>query len=136
MTFDELIQTALKQRESARADFSNFRVGAVLLTIEDRLFTGCNIEISSFGLTICAERVAVFKAISEGLRDFKTIFIASDSTKITPPCGACRQVLWELAGDIEVIMINCHASYQKAKMSDLLPHSFDRSFLIKNKENI
>ena len=129
MTSKELINNTLKERESAKAFFSNFRVGAILVTEDDKLYRGCNIEISSFGLTICAERVAIFKAVSEGEQHFKSIFIASDSEKITTPCGACRQVLWELAGNIEVIMINRNGEYQKANLSELLPLSFDKSYL-------
>ncbi len=129
MTFYELINSALKERNSAKAFFSNFRVGAILVTENDKIYRGCNIEISSFGLTICAERVAIFKAVSEGEQNFKSIFIASDSEKITSPCGACRQVLWELAGDIDVIMINRKGEYQQAKMSALLPLGFDKSYL-------
>ena len=129
MTFDELINSTLKERESAKAFFSNFRVGAILLTENDKIYRGCNIEISSYGLTICAERVAIFKAISEGEKKFKSIFIASDSDKITPPCGACRQVLWELAGDLDVIMINRKGEYKQTKMSALLPLGFDKSYL-------
>lgn len=129
MNFKELIKNALKERESAKAFFSNFRVGAILVTEDDKIFRGCNIEISSFGLTVCAERVAIFKAVSEGEQNFKSIFIASDSEKITPPCGACRQVLWELAGNIEVIMINRNGESEKAFLSELLPLSFDKSFM-------
>ena len=129
MIFKELINKALKEKESAKAFFSNFRVGAILITDDDKIYRGCNIEISSFSLTICAERVAIFKAVSEGENKFKSIFIASDSDKITPPCGACRQVLWELAGDIDVIMINRNGEYQQTKMSALLPLGFDKSYL-------
>ena len=129
MIFKELINKALKEKESAKAFFSNFRVGAILITDDDKIYRGCNIEISSFSLTICAERVAIFKAVSEGENKFKSIFIASDSDKITPPCGACRQVLWELADDIDVIMINRNGEYQQTKMSALLPLGFDKSYL-------
>lgn len=129
MTFDELIKIALVNREKAHAIYSNFRVGAVLVTGDDRLYHGCNIEISSYGLTICAERVAVFKAISEGETQFKSIYIASDSDKITSPCGACRQVLWDLAGDIEVVMINRDGQFQKEQLSKLLPLVFDKTYL-------
>ena len=129
MTFDELINRALKEKNNAKAFFSNVRVGAILVTENDKIYRGCNIEISSFSLTICAERVAIFKAVSEGEQNFKSIFIASDSEKITSPCGACRQVLWELAGDIDVIMINRNGEYQQTKMSALLPLGFDKSYL-------
>jgi len=130
MTIEQFIQEALNVKENALAPFSNFKVGAVLVTMDDKIYHGCNIETSSFGLTICAERVAIFKAISEGEKEFKSIFIASDSEKLTPPCGACRQVLWELAGDIDVYMINRLGQYQKSTMKELLPLGFDKSFLI------
>lgn len=129
MTIEHLIQEALKAKESAQAPFSRFKVGAVLVTTNNRIYHGCNIETSSFGLTICAERVAIFKAVSEGERKFQSIFIASDSEKLTPPCGACRQVLWELAGDIDVFMINCSGDYQNKALRELLPFGFDKSFL-------
>jgi len=129
MTIDELITSALNERESAKAFFSNFKVGAILVSEKDKIYRGCNIEISSYGLTICAERVAIFKAVSEGEQNFKSIFIASDSEKITTPCGACRQVLWELAGNIDVYMINRNRKYQHAKLGDLLPLGFDKSYL-------
>jgi len=129
MTTEELVKRALTAKKMAYAPFSHFRVGAVLVTEDDQLYEGCNIEISSFGLTICAERLAIFKAVSEGQKKFKSIFIASDSEKLTPPCGACRQVLWELAGNIEVIMINRSGNYQKSSMQELLPLGFDKTFL-------
>ena len=131
MTIEQLIQEALKAKQFAQAPFSNFKVGAVLVTTDNRIYRGCNIETSSFGLTICAERVAIFKAISEGEKEFKSIFIASDSERFTPPCGACRQVLWELAGDIDVFMINRLGEYQKTSMKELLPFGFDSTFLAK-----
>ncbi|MFZ5516373.1 MAG: cytidine deaminase [Candidatus Zhuqueibacterota bacterium] len=129
MTEDELIQLALKNRERAYAIYSKFRVGAVLVTAENRLYHGCNIEISSYGLTICAERVAIFKAVSEGETKFTSIYIASDSEKITSPCGACRQVLWDLAGDIDVVMINRFGQFRQEKLSALLPMVFDKTSL-------
>jgi cytidine deaminase len=129
MTTEELIKEGLSAKENAYAPYSNFKVGAVLVTANGCIYRGCNIEISSFGLTICAERVAIFKAVSEGEKKFKSIFIASDAEKFTPPCGACRQVLWELAGDIDVYMINRFGEYQKSSMHELLPYGFDNSFL-------
>jgi cytidine deaminase len=131
MIIEQLIQEALKAKQFAQAPFSNFKVGAVLVRTDNRIYRGCNIETSSFGLTICAERVAIFKAISEGEKEFKSIFIASDSERFTPPCGACRQVLWELAGDIDVFMINRLGEYQKTSMKELLPFGFDSTFLAK-----
>jgi len=129
MAIEALIEQALEQRNFARASFSNFRVGAILVTQNNEIYSGCNIETSSYGLTICAERVAIFKAVSEGETEFKSIFIASDSDKFTPPCGACRQVLWELAGNIDVFMINRFGEHQKRSMKELLPLGFDKSFL-------
>lgn len=129
MKIERLVQQALAERDRARAPFSQFRVGAILVTTDERIYTGCNIEISSFGLTICAERVAIFKAVSEGVTAFKAIFIASDSERFTPPCGACRQVLWELAGKIDVYMINRFGEFQIASLDALLPHGFDSTFL-------
>lgn len=129
MTFQDNIKETLILKESAKATFSKFKVGALLITEDGRIYRGVNIEVSSYSLTICAERVAIFKAISEGEHKFKTIFIASDSEKITSPCGACRQVLWELAGDIDVVMINKHGEYKISKMNELLPISFDKTYL-------
>lgn len=128
MTPDAYIHAALEAKAAAQAPFSHFKVGAVLVTSDQRMYRGCNIELSSFGLTICAERVAIFKAISEGEQAFRAIYIASDAEKFTSPCGACRQVLWELAGDIEVYMINRRGQYQKSLLHELLPFGFDRSF--------
>ena len=98
---DRLTDAALAAREHAHAPFSNFRVGAALEDSSGGIHTGCNVENATYGLTICAERVAVFKAISEGARDFRRIAIAADADTLTPPCGACRQILWEFCGDIE-----------------------------------
>ena len=124
-----LIEETIKAKQSAYAPFSRFRVGAVLVTQNDKLYTGCNIEISSYSLTICAERVAIFKAVSEGEKKFKEIYIATDSEKFCPPCGACRQVLWELAGNIAVIMINSSGKFKTEKLQKLIPEAFDKQFL-------
>ncbi|MGH2568693.1 MAG: cytidine deaminase, partial [Bacteroidota bacterium] len=86
---------------------------------------GCNVETSSYSLTICAERTAIFKAISEGERNFKAIAVVSDDPEITPPCGACRQVLWDLAGNIDVIMANPKGKSKTTKLKQLIPHAFD-----------
>src|SRR5690242_562713 len=103
---DALVEAALRARENARAKFSSFKVGAALEDTTGRVHTGCNVENVSYGLTVCAERVAVFKAISEGAHEFRRIAISADTAMLTPPCGACRQVLWELCGDIVVILVN------------------------------
>jgi cytidine deaminase len=126
---DALIDVAVRARENARAKFSSFKVGAALEDSTGRVHTGCNVENVSYGLTVCAERVAAFKAISEGAREFRRIAIAADTNMLTPPCGACRQVLWELCGDIEVILVNMHGKAETLRLKDLFPRPFDDSIL-------
>jgi len=125
----KLIEAALAAREQAHAPFSNFKVGAALEDESGRIFTGCNVENATYGLTICAERVAVFKAISEGARKFRRIAVAADTDSLTPPCGACRQILWEFCGDAEITLANLHGKSETMQMKDLLPRPFDASFL-------
>lgn len=122
----ELVRTA---REAAVAPFSNFKVGAVLESEDGRIFTGCNIENASYGLTICAERVAIFKAVSEGVRKFRRISVIADAPQITPPCGACRQIIWEFCGDVPVVMFDLDGNSEEMMMSELLPKAFDSGFL-------
>ncbi|MDX1983927.1 MAG: cytidine deaminase [Bryobacteraceae bacterium] len=121
-----LIQSALRARLHAHAPYSHFLVGAALEDETGRIHTGCNVENSTYGLTVCAERVAVWKAISEGVlpHTFRRIAIAADSETLTPPCGACRQILWEFCGDIEVILVNPHGREERLKLSELLPRPF------------
>ena len=126
---DALIEAARRAREHARADFSNFKVGAALETADGTVVTGYNIENATYGLTICAERVAVFKAVSEGYRDFTRIAVVADTDDPTPPCGPCRQILWEFAGDIEVILANAREEKARYRLADLLPLPFDARFL-------
>ena len=126
---DALIEVALRAREHAHAPYSKFRVGAALEDSSGRIHTGCNVENATYGLTLCAERVAVFKAISEGARKFRRIVVAADTDRLTPPCGACRQILWEFCGDIEVILVNPRGSSESLRMRDLFPRPFDDSFL-------
>lgn len=123
------LAAALAARAHAHAPFSKFRVGAALEDTSGRLHTGCNIENATYGLTLCAERVAVFKAISEGARQFRRIAIAADSETLTPPCGACRQILWEFCGDIEVLLSSPTGKRESLRLKDLLPKPFDASFL-------
>lgn len=123
------IKKAIKAKESAHAPYSNFSVGAILVTEKEKLFSGCNIESSSYSLTVCAERVAIFKAVSEGEKDFRQIFIATDLERYCPPCGACRQVLWDLAGNIKVTMINRDGNHISKMLSNLFPDAFDKHFL-------
>ncbi len=124
-----LIEAALDARENAHAPFSHFRVGAALQDENGRIFTGCNVENATYGLTICAERVAVFKAISEGARKFVAIAVAADTDVLTPPCGACRQILWEFCGDVEVTLVNLSGKTETFGLKDIFPRPFDASFL-------
>jgi cytidine deaminase len=126
---ESLAAAALAAREHAHAPFSGFRVGAALEDAAGRIHTGCNIENATYGLTLCAERVAVFKAVSEGARDFRRIAIVADTDTLTPPCGACRQILWEFCGDIEVVLLNPRGKSESLRLKDLLPRAFDASFL-------
>ena len=124
-----LIQAAEQARANAHAPFSNFRVGAALRAKSGRLYTGCNIENASYSLTCCAERVAIFKAVSEGEREFDSLAIVSDTEALTPPCGACRQIIWEFCGDIPVILANLKGRVEHEQAGKLLPRPFDSSFL-------
>ena len=105
---DALIEAALAVRENAHRAVFQFQVGAALEDSDGRIHTGCNVENATYGLTVCAERVAVFKAISEGARKFRRVAVAADTDMLTPPCGACRQILWEFCGDIELMLVNLH----------------------------
>ena len=125
---DALVAAARRAREHALADFSHFKVGAALETDTGEIITGCNIENASYGLTICAERVAIFKALSEGKRAF-TRTVVADTDAPTPPCGACRQIIWEFCGDIDVIIANLTEVKLTLRMKDLLPLPFDKSLL-------
>ncbi|MBI4266537.1 MAG: cytidine deaminase [Acidobacteria bacterium] len=125
----DLIAAARRARRRARADFSTFKVGAALETAEGAIVTGCNIENATYGLTVCAERVAMFKAISEGHRAFRRIAIVADTQDPTPPCGACRQILWEFGGDLEVILANLRRVTGRHRLSELLPQPFDARLL-------
>ncbi len=124
-----LTDAALAARNNAHAPYSHFLVGAALEADDGRVFTGCNIENATYGLSVCAERVALFKAISEGARKFRRVAVAADTDVLTPPCGACRQILWEFCGDIEVALINLRGKSETFRMKDLFPRPFDDSFL-------
>src|SRR6476661_4790647 len=124
-----LIAAAGSAREHAYAPFSNFRVGAAVRAKSGRIFTGCNVENATYGLTLCAERVAVFKAISEGERGFDAVAVVADTDVLTPPCGSCRQILWEFCGDAEVILANLQGKVEFYKLAALFPKPFDTSFL-------
>jgi cytidine deaminase len=126
---DALLSAARAARENAVATFSKFRVGAALRAKSGKVYTGCNVENASYGLTICAERVAIFKALSEGERGFDAIAVVTDADKLTPPCGACRQIIWEFCGDAEVILGNLKGKVEVHSMSALFPNPFDISNL-------
>ena len=124
-----LVAAARRARRHARAAYSGFKVGAALETAAGTIITGCNIENATYGLTVCAERVAMFKALSEGHRRFRRIAIMADTIDPTPPCGACRQILWEFGGDLEVIVANLRRETGRYALGDLLPLPFDPRLL-------
>ncbi len=126
---DILISAARQARENAHAPYSNFRVGAALRATSGRIFGGCNVENATYGLTVCAERIAIFKAISEGERGFDTIAVVTDTDTLTPPCGACRQLIWEFCGDVPVILANLKGKTEVISMRELFPKPFDSSNL-------
>ena len=126
---DLLIEAAKQARENAHAPYSNFRVGAALRSTAGRIFGGCNVENATYGLTMCAERVAIFKAVSEGERGFSAIAVVTDTDVLTPPCGACRQLIWEFCGDIPVSMANLKGKIELIQMKELFPKPFDDSNL-------
>ncbi len=124
-----LIDAALEGRKRAYAPFSKFLVGAALETADGRIITGCNCESASYGLTVCAERVATFKAISEGITTAARVAVVADTAEPTPPCGACRQWLWEFGGDMEVILANLDGEKGRYRLKELLPLAFDARLL-------
>ena len=121
----ELIVKALEARENALAPYSGFKVGAAIETADGRVYTGCNIENVSYGLSICAERVALWKALSEGARGFREMAIVSSADILTSPCGACRQLLWEYCGDILVHLHSTKGLDKEHHLAELLPFPFD-----------
>ena len=125
----DLVDAARRAREHAVATFSNFKVGAALEAEDGTIVTGCNVENATYGLTICAERVAMFKALSDGHRRFTRIAIVADTDDPTPPCGACRQILWEFGGDLEVELANLTQRKGSYRLKELLPLPFDRRLL-------
>jgi cytidine deaminase len=124
-----LVEAAKDVRERAYAPFSNFKVGASVETEDGKIYTGCNVESASFGLTVCAERVAIWKAVSEGQMKFKQVAVVVDTEELTPPCGVCRQIIWEFCGDVPVTLANLHGQSETVQMRDLLPRAFDSKFL-------
>ena len=126
---EKLVAAARLARRHACADFSRFKVGAALEAADGRIFTGCNIENATYGLTICAERVAMFKALSDGHRAFTRIAIVADTESPTPPCGACRQILWEFGGNLEIQLANLNEEKGTHQLKNLLPLPFDARLL-------
>ena len=126
---ESLVEAARTARERAVADYSGFKVGAALETADGRIITGCNIENATYGLTMCAERVAMFKALSEGHHVFTRIAIVADTQQPTPPCGACRQILWEFGGNLDVHLANLTGETGYHQLKNLLPLPFDARLL-------
>ena len=120
---------ARKARRRARADYSGFKVGAALETADGTVITGCNIENATYGLTMCAERVAMFKALSEGHRTFRRIAVVADTQAPTPPCGSCRQILWEFGGNLQIQLANLAEDKGRYQLEELLPLPFDARLL-------
>jgi cytidine deaminase len=130
---DNLVQVATEARLRSVAPFSNFLVGAALRTKEGKVFTGCNVESASYGLTVCAERVAIWKALSEGERDFTDLVIVVDTEQLTPPCGTCRQIIWEYCKHATITLANLKGQQEVLTVKDLLPRAFDARFLREGK---
>lgn len=126
-----LIEAAIQARMQAVAPFSNFSVGAAVRTEDGKVYTGCNIESASYGLTVCAERVAIWKALSEGERHFTELAVVADTDRLTPPCGTCRQIIWEFARDAKIVFANLNGQSEVFDIRDLLPRAFDARFLTK-----
>ena len=124
-----LVSSARKARLRAKAEYSGFKVGAALQTNGRKIYSGCNIENASYGLTVCAERVALLKAVSEGVQKFRALAVVTGAEKLTPPCGACRQLLWEYCGDIVVHLANLKGKTRTFRLAELLPHPFDKRHL-------
>jgi len=126
---NQLIETAKAARLQSLAPFSNFLVGAALQTKAGKVYTGCNVESASYGLTVCAERVAIWKALSEGEREFTDLVIVADTETLTPPCGTCRQIIWEFAKHAKIVLANLRGQREEVTIKDLLPRAFDARFL-------
>ena len=128
-SLQQLLETAKTARLQSIAPFSNFLVGAAIKTAAGKVYTGCNVESASYGLTVCAERVAIWKALSEGERDFSELAIVADTGSLTPPCGTCRQIIWEFAKNATIVLGNLHGETQVVSIRELLPRAFDARFL-------
>jgi cytidine deaminase len=126
-----LIEVAKQARMQSVAPFSDFKVGAALRTEDGKVYTGCNVESASYGLTVCAERVAIWKALSEGERKFTELAVVADTDTLTPPCGTCRQIIWEFARGAKIVFANLAGQSELFDITELLPHAFDARFLKK-----
>jgi cytidine deaminase len=128
-SLQQLIETAKTARLRSIAPFSHFLVGAALKTEGGKVYTGCNVESASYGLTVCAERVAIWKALSEGERQFTELAIVADTASLTPPCGTCRQIIWEFCKSATIVLANLRGESQTVSIRELLPRAFDARFL-------
>ena len=128
-SLDQLIETAKAARLQSVAPFSKFLVGAAVKTKAGKVYTGCNIESASYGLTVCGERVAIWKALSEGEREFSELAIVADTELLTPPCGTCRQIIHEFCGDATIVLANLRGETEICTIDELLPRAFDARFL-------
>ena len=128
-SLQQLLETAKTARLQSIAPFSNFLVGAAVKTADGKVYTGCNVESASYGLTVCAERVAIWKALSEGERDFIELAVVADTGSLTPPCGTCRQIIWEFAKNATIVLGNLRGETQIVSIKELLPRAFDARFL-------
>lgn len=124
-----LIEKATNARLQSVAPFSNFLVGAAVKAENGKVYIGCNIESASYGLTVCAERVAIWKALSEGERNFTELAVVADTESLTPPCGTCRQIIWEFARHATIVLANLRGLSETVSIRDLLPRAFDARFL-------
>lgn len=127
--FPPLIEAATNARLQSVAPFSNFLVGAALRTADGKVYIGCNVESASYGLTVCAERVAIWKALSEGERQFTELAIVADTETLTPPCGTCRQIIWEFCKNATIVLANLKGETEVVSIKQLLPRAFDARFL-------
>jgi len=122
---DALVEAAAQARRNALCRYSGFAVGAAIEDGEGRLWGGCNVENSTFGLTVCAERVAIWKALSEGVRKFRAVAVVTGAAEPTPPCGACRQILWQFAGDVPIVSATTAGKRKRYRLSEIFPEPFD-----------
>jgi cytidine deaminase len=128
-SLQSLIEAATKVRLQSVAPFSKFLVGAAIRTENGKVYTGCNVESASYGLTVCAERVAIWKALSEGERQFTELAVVADTDPLTPPCGTCRQIIWEFCKNATIVLANLDGISETVSMEHLLPRAFDARFL-------